>query len=311
MVNEAQRISNFPAAKSRKTLKTEKSDPTYYSQLDSKLTNDNITVSIDDNDVDNANLIMEKNLLKSVESLITSIKSGQLIKEQELSNKRIQEILANVLDKESLRAFNFGEGVDIINEQEETKTKMNDEPSTTTTSDLLTLTENNLASQNNDETAVVVDSTKIGTDQNITEVTFDNLNATEREEERWTTRDYEEKLGEGRLNEDYEHEVDLYLASLPAKVTTEDILNANATKLRLNERVRSGGLVSLKKRFFEREKKKNVLSTEQRFARNMHLFCMLEHERRKVLLLPDELIDVTRKYHTRDKYEHVSHHIKI
>jgi hypothetical protein len=308
LVNEAQRISNFPAAKSRKTLKTEKSDPTYYSQLDSKLTNDNTTVSIDDNEVDNANLIMEKNLLKSVESLITSIKSGQLIKEQELSNKRIQEILANVLDKESLRAFNFGEGVDIINEQE--NMKMNDEPSTTTTSDLLTLTENNLASHNNDETVVVVDSTKIGTDQNITEVTFDNLNATEREEERWTTRDCEEKLGECRVNEDYEHEVDLYLASLPAKVTTEDILNANATKLRLNERVKSSGLVSLKKRFFESEKKKkNVLSTEQRFARNMHLFCMLEHERRKVLLLPDELIDVTRKYHTRDKYEHVSYPI--
>jgi hypothetical protein len=44
-------------------------------------------------------------------------------------------------------------------------------------------------------------------------------------------------------------------------------------------------------------------TTEERFARNLHYFCMLEHERRSVLLLPDELADVTRKFHTRNKYQ--------
>ena len=42
---------------------------------------------------------------------------------------------------------------------------------------------------------------------------------------------------------------------------------------------------------------------EERFARNLHYFCMLEHERRNVLLLPEELADVTRKFHTRNKYQ--------
>lgn len=42
---------------------------------------------------------------------------------------------------------------------------------------------------------------------------------------------------------------------------------------------------------------------EERFARNLHYFCMLEHERRNVLLLPEELANVTRKFHTRNKYQ--------
>ena len=44
---------------------------------------------------------------------------------------------------------------------------------------------------------------------------------------------------------------------------------------------------------------------EARFARNLHFFCMLEHERRNVLLLPEELVNVTRKFHTRNKYQFI------
>jgi hypothetical protein len=33
------------------------------------------------------------------------------------------------------------------------------------------------------------------------------------------------------------------------------------------------------------------------------MFCMQEHERQSYLLLPDELINVTRKFHNRSKYE--------
>lgn len=45
----------------------------------------------------------EKVLLKSVESLVSAIKSGKLLKEQELSDQRIKSILNRVLDrKESI-----------------------------------------------------------------------------------------------------------------------------------------------------------------------------------------------------------------
>jgi 3-dehydroquinate dehydratase len=59
----------------------------------------------------------EKLLQKSVESLIVSIKSGELAKEQDESNKRITNILSSVLDKQSLSMLD----IDIdFSKQEET-----------------------------------------------------------------------------------------------------------------------------------------------------------------------------------------------
>lgn len=43
--------------------------------------------------------------LVSVETLISAIKSGELVKEQENSNKRIQDILLSILDEKTLQMF--------------------------------------------------------------------------------------------------------------------------------------------------------------------------------------------------------------
>ena len=43
--------------------------------------------------------------LVSVEMLISAIKSGELVKEQENSNKRIQDILLSILDEKTLQMF--------------------------------------------------------------------------------------------------------------------------------------------------------------------------------------------------------------
>ena len=62
----------------------------------------------------------EKKLLKSVEGLISAIKSGQLVKEQENSSKRIQEILGSVLDKTSLSLLDpsFRKETSIVEEED-------------------------------------------------------------------------------------------------------------------------------------------------------------------------------------------------
>jgi hypothetical protein len=56
---------------------------------------------------DNEEALREQQLLKSVEELLTAIKSGQLIREQEMSNAKILEILGNVLDKDSLQQLDI------------------------------------------------------------------------------------------------------------------------------------------------------------------------------------------------------------
>ena len=44
----------------------------------------------------------EKVLLQSVEGLVSAIKSGKLIKEQELSDQRIQSILNRVIERKEI-----------------------------------------------------------------------------------------------------------------------------------------------------------------------------------------------------------------
>lgn len=105
----------------------------------------------------------------------------------------------------------------------------------------------------------------------------------------------------------YDDEMNLYLASLPLDVRDEDLLNVQADPLRLFEKP-VNTRPSLLTANVHANKRVQVVgpSTEEKYAKNLHLFCMVEHERRNLLLLPDELINVTRKLHTKNKYDNVS-----
>jgi hypothetical protein len=99
----------------------------------------------------------------------------------------------------------------------------------------------------------------------------------------------------------YDAEIEAFLSSLPGSLSFD-----KGQEL----------LVGRRARLFERSSRHAGYSTtrqfpsrspapEERHRRNLHYFCMLEDERRSLMLLPDELRNVTRKYHTRDKYDHV------
>lgn len=283
-MNEAKRIANLPPQQRAKSRNQGSKLSPVKTPFDSSLERRRDSEQI------------EKKLLESVESLILGIKSGQLIREQESSNKRIQEILATVLDKESMKAFGFGE--------EETTGGEDTSQDATTVFVEDTLNGMKDASEN----VLKESDAKAETEKHSIESSRTTLEKTDD-----VLRELDNKRKEKTPRiDDYQEEVDLYLASLPERVTNEDLLNTNASRIKLHERVGSAkrGLVGMqhymKTRLASDREQKGKLSLEERFARNMHLFCMLEHERRKVLLLPDELVDVTRKYHTRDKYNHVN-----
>lgn len=103
----------------------------------------------------------------------------------------------------------------------------------------------------------------------------------------------------------YDAEMNEYLASLPLAVTNEDVLNVQADPLQILEKrpIKKTHLVNLAYTNI----KQDVVeaSTEDKYAKNLHLFCMVEHERRNHLLLPDELINVTRKLHAKNKFDNV------
>jgi hypothetical protein len=101
-----------------------------------------------------------------------------------------------------------------------------------------------------------------------------------------------------------------YLASLPANVTNEDVLNVQASNIKIFER---SVIETFPKReplvdFINSNKKIEVKepTTEDKYKRNLHLFCMVEHERRNYLLLPEELINVTRRLHAKNKFDNVN-----
>ena len=103
----------------------------------------------------------------------------------------------------------------------------------------------------------------------------------------------------------YDAEMNLYLASLPLEVRDEDLLNVQAERLAVCERP-AKKRVALTKGGRANERAGGVeASAEERYAKNLHLFCMVEHERRGVLLLPDELVNVTRKLHTKNRFDNV------
>lgn len=242
----------------------------------------------------------EKKLLKSVEGLISAIKSGQLIIEQEQSNKRIQEILGSVLDKASLSLFDpsFSERDPIIEEAAESvidTQQLNDSQ----TSSILLATEQSYKEKDSSEKHSHSNATVYNDQKSLPGSILSSLHKRSREGDNLSTSQTEKLSDTARsLLDTYQDEIDQYLASLPSKATNEDVLNTTAVKATLFDRE------SHKQ---ERGPKPVVEpTTEEIFARNLHLFCMLEHERRDYLLLPEELADVTRKFHTRNKFESVS-----
>ncbi len=221
-------------------------------------------------------------LLSTVEGLISAIKSGQIIKEQEESNVRIKEILVGILEKESLDAFEsvFDQDKRPYSEAKESeKIKLDEIRSMENYSEL----EKKLESSSN--------HTLPGFQRLDTPTASKSL----REE---SVSIYLESAQQTQrsLTSAYDHEINAFLASLPSEVTCTDVLNGYAKKIKMFE-----------KKSAQKEKKKieskQELTAEEKYEKNMHLFCMLEHERRYSLLLPNELINVTRKFHTRNKFE--------
>ncbi|RNA21304.1 hypothetical protein BpHYR1_037742 [Brachionus plicatilis] len=245
MVDEAKKIAN---------LKTKK-----VTRVDKKELDSSPIQSLED-----------KKIVKGVEGLITAIKSGQLVSEQEQSNKKIQEILGTVLDKTSLSLFDpsFSEKLDEQKELLEERSMVDSAINADSIRDSLgaqsvrTITDNL-------ELDPEVDKTSSDTDTQIDGQTVKSMVSS------------------------YQDEMDTYLASLPPLVTKEDVLNTTATSLRLIEK--SGHSVEPRKPRQSIGKQKNW--------RNLHQFCVFEYERRDSMLLPDQLVDVTRKYHVHKKYE--------
>ena len=141
----------------------------------------------------------------------------------------------------------------------------------------------------------------------------------------------------------YEIEMDAYMATLPARVTHADVLNMPATRVRFATRSHDAAAATddddeeysdlnnedeeededgyandeaswhrphrrRQRRSAQHNNKKAktaaaAATSDERLKRNMHTFCLLEHERRSYLLLPDELLNVTRKNHTRARFE--------
>ena len=211
--------------------------------------------------------LQDKKVVKGVEGLITAIKSGQLLSEQEQSNKKIQEILASVLDKTSLSLFDpsFSQNLDETNQ----------------------LNERSMV-----DSAINADSIHDSQDRQ-SERTMTEIFDIDNEEK--VSRDFDTQTDDQMVKSivsSYQDEVDIYLATLPPLVTKEDVLNTTAIGLKLIEK--PGHKI-------ETKNTKETCSGEK-YTRNLHQFCTFEYERRDSMLLPNELLDVTRKYHVHKKY---------
>jgi hypothetical protein len=210
----------------------------------------------------------ERNIQRKVEYLISNIKSGQLKREQAKSNKQIYDILSKVIDSESLQLFNS-----TLNEDDDDDDQNNDN----IIEENQVSIEPQLKEEEPDE-KLEDDNIKIDTqlviEQNVEDENNDEI-----------------KLKES-IDLTYNIEIESFLASLPPKVNAEELINANAIKIKIYNKTNSTKI--------ERELKINGNNND--IKRNLHHFCMLEDERRQELLLPDELANVTRKFHTRNKF---------
>lgn len=266
LINDAKGIagSSKPVSPDKNSSKKLKQPSGIASKLDSTATNQK-----------------EKVLLSTVEGLITAIKSGQIMKEQEESNKRIKDILMTILDKDSLEAFEsvFERNTSAL----------------VTESERIKLEEESLTAASEYEKALAAMS-----QENITKeqqsVQHTSIASKSFREDSVSLLYESSARHTSRSGTSYDDEVNAYLASLPLEVTRTDVLNTQAKRAKLFEKEIT--MKELRKRSELKE-----LTTEEKYAKNLHLFCMLEHERRNSLLLPNELINVTRKFHTKNKFE--------
>lgn len=279
LLDEARRISNISGSSSAASKLKKSINMTREAQSSANVTEASTAAP------------SKNNLLKSVESLITGIKSGHLIKEQEQSNKRIQEILTNLFDKDTLDMFELDTSKESA-DAAQSSLAPNEESRSGKVDDLPT--DRSLGNQ------PAVEFTQ-DTGRDSKKAPYESTRADETFEDR--TSGVASKATS--LN-DNEEEMIRYLASLPVRVTDEEILNTTGAKAKLNERLANDkSLVDMKYYKMDKAPVAERLP-EDRYTRNLHLFCSLEHQNRNILYLPTELIDVTRKYHTRDRYDHVS-----
>jgi hypothetical protein len=214
----------------------------------------------------------EKKLLKSVEGLISAIKSGQLVKEQETSSKRIQEILGSVLDKASLSLLDPSfrkEDTSILEEENEYDELDRDaldgdyQQQQQQSSSLINDTSNLLKVPSTTRYSTSRHSTKSGGDvvssKADTTSQIDQENPLMDPSSRSLHNDAEgyyldtergvEMVGGSDSNQvsnnidslmaEYEKEMQAYLASLSPTVTYEEILNTRAHKVKIFEKEKS------------------------------------------------------------------------
>lgn len=210
--------------------------------------------------------------------------------EQQESNKRIQDILLSILDDETLKMFDdlFKEENPVQQETIQEEEEEEDLPES--------------RGPVEDETG---DESKNGT-HSVCQSTAMSLKPESARLPSGLFLESERNQTAMSIVSTYDDEMNLYLASLPLDVRDEDLLNVQADPLRLFEKPLNTK-PSLLNANAHVNKKVDVVepSTEEKYAKNLHLFCMVEHERRNLLLLPEELINVTRKLHTKNKYDNV------
>jgi hypothetical protein len=280
LVNEAKQITNLNTKKSKNQKRKSKVDV-----LQDDVLSGFESSTMQNLDSSNRN-IHGKMLLKSVEDLVIAIKSGQLVKEQENSDEKIFEILETILDKNSLDEMKFKTNDDSSRSGDENRSDID-----------AILTQDNQAKLN-DEINQSYELSKTSIQEQIdgTDTNEDKAKESLKNEEKLSLENEHKVSSIKKLS--YEEEIDQYLASLPGGVTHEDIISINASKSKFIERNIKGD--DFKPKIVQEQ------TIKEKFARNLHYFCMLEEERRGLLLLPDELKNITRKFHTRDKYEHVN-----
>jgi hypothetical protein len=253
-----------------------------------KLKTDKLNVKRDDQLV-SPTKVNERLLLSTVEGLISAIKSGQIIKEQEESNKHIHNILSTILDKESIiqfeSVFDREKTVSTLT-KESAKSKQDEASSLNVASDLDKMTNVGFLSNNNMQKEAF---------QSAVNLTSAGSKSLRNESSSLFLEESSKNTQRSIIS--YDEEINAYLASLPSEVTHTDVLNAYSKRVKLFEKEAT---VSLLRKEVQPVQQ---LTTEEKYAKNMHLFCMLEHEQRHSLLLPDELINITRKYHTKNKFE--------
>lgn len=214
------------------------------------------------------------------------------MKEQELSNKKIVDILSNVLDMESLKELGIVERDEYDSSGHHSLSTLDMQ-----SSELMNqLKEESIGKKTTPNEELNQSSTYSLKDQ-LGSILKENSGQVVVEEDMAAIQENESRK---KMRLSYEDEVDRYLASLPSEVGYEDVLNVKATQTKIFARANIDSDDESKKKVRD----KPEVELKDKFAKNLHYFCMLEDERRGVLLLPDELKDVTRKYHTRDRYEH-------